>query len=124
MKKIIFTAIGTLCLICLVGCGKKNNIEAAHKLVEEQGDKIEVANILVSDTIMVDSLDARQMVQLEECLVYIKGAHEQLEPEVREHLDYVIHDKIKNNLDNKGTTVGGELIDNPDSEIVTSPEEE
>lgn len=117
MKKCLFTATAAACILGLWSCGKKNSVEEAYKLVEEQGDKIEVATVLVSDTIIVDSLDNVEMEHLEACLEYLKGMHDELEPETRQKLDYVIEDKIKNNLDTKSTTVGGELIDNPNSEI-------
>ena len=125
MKKNIISLIAIIIILIAGGCDRKGkNLEDAYKLVEEQGDKIEVATTLVSDTIMVDSLDSRQMEQLEACLQYLKGMHDQLEPETREKLDNVIQDKIMNNLDTKGTIVGGEVIDNPDSETSFGEEEE
>lgn len=124
MRKFLLSSIATACILGMVACGKKNNIEEAHKIVEEEGDKIEVANMLASDSIVMDSLDTEHMAQLEECLQYIRGTHDQLEPEVKEKIDVVIQEKINNNLDTKGTTVGGELVDNPDSEQVPSSGDE
>ena len=124
MRKSLLTFIALGLLAGMYAC-HRDNIEKAHKLVEEKGDKIEVAEILVSDTIIVDSLDSIHMQLLDECLDYLKRMPEQLEPEVDAKITRIIVDKMNYNMDTQSTTVGGELVDNPDSEKESStPDEE
>ena len=125
MRRILQTlTIVSIAAVSLTGCKRENNLEKAYNLLNEHKPKIEVAKALVSDTVMMDSLNNEQMAQLEECLEYIKGVQDSLDVSERNRYDYIIQDKIKKGLDTKSTTVGGEVIDNPDSEIVPSTENE
>ena len=98
-------------MMIAASCTKENNLEKAYKLTTEQGDKIEVAEALVSDTIIMDSLNNEQIIQLEECLEYLKGSHEMMPQDVQQKLDVILTDKITRNINRESSVIGGEVID-------------